>query len=105
MGEKNLNKDFTNTRRGGSPFCESFSQNFFFLNDGFPKMPVFFLSGLNSTDDLHKFHVPHKQFWRHLTAARMLEPAGIITQTAKTGSTIGSDCTHSCLFKKRGEGK
>ena len=24
-GQKNLNKDFTNTGRGGSPFCESFS--------------------------------------------------------------------------------
>ena len=38
MGEKNLNKDFSNTRRGGGPpFWASFSQNpCFFLNDGFP---------------------------------------------------------------------
>ena len=39
MGEKNLNKDFTNTRRGGGGghyFEKVFSKFLYFLNDGFP---------------------------------------------------------------------
>ena len=40
MGENNLNKDFSNTRRGGggAPFLKKFfSKTYIFLNDGFPK--------------------------------------------------------------------
>ena len=37
MGEKNLNKDFSNTRRGGVTILrEFFSKSYIFLNDGFP---------------------------------------------------------------------
>ena len=38
MGEKNLNKDFSNTRRGGGVTIlrKFFSKFLFFLNDGFP---------------------------------------------------------------------
>ena len=37
MGEKNLNKDFTNTRRGGGvTILRKFFSKFLFLNDGFP---------------------------------------------------------------------
>ena len=43
MGEKNLNKDFTNTRREGegSPFWESFSQNSFFFKWWLPLSQTF----------------------------------------------------------------
>ena len=39
MGEKNLNKDFSNTRRGGGDTIlrKFFSKTYIFLNDGFPK--------------------------------------------------------------------
>ena len=37
MGEKNLNKDFPNTRRGGVTILRKFFSKFYiFLNDGFP---------------------------------------------------------------------
>ena len=37
MGEKNLNKDFSNTRRGGVTILRKFFSKFYiFLNDGFP---------------------------------------------------------------------
>ena len=38
MGEKNLNKDFSNTRRGGgfTILRKFFSKFYIFLNDGFP---------------------------------------------------------------------